>query len=229
MVNFWITAASGGPSPSPSPSPSSSPDRSFLAPIQRRAVTWLVPRLPVALSPSDLTRLGLLGALVVASALILCRWWADVVYLVPVGVLLNWFGAAVDGPLADHRREQHKRRGLVEHLTDLASLFIMIVAYAFSPFLTFEAAAIILTCYLLFSAYTYIRAATGHVEQMALIGVGAAEFRLMLAFWPFVARALDAAGGVMVTFATAILAGIAVVALMLKVYIDARKIASRVN
>lgn len=206
-----------------------SPDRSFLAPIQRRVTSWMIPKIPGSLSPSDLTRLGFLGAVIAAAALVLCRWRTEWAYLVPVGVALNWFGAALDGPLADYRKVSGARLGLTEHLTDLASLLLMIVAYAFSPFLTFEAAALILICYLMFSAYTYLRAATGHVEQMALIGVGAMEFRLMLALWPFVALSFGDGVERELTPATAILAAIAIAALVIKIIVDAQKIASGGN
>ncbi|HMK89516.1 MAG TPA: CDP-alcohol phosphatidyltransferase [Methylocystis sp.] len=219
FAEFWLKQSAGA----------HTPDRSFLAPLQRRAVLWLAPKLPDALSPGDLTRLGLLGAIIAAAALLLCRWRFEFVYLVPIGVALNWFGATFDGPLAERRNETGAKVGLAEHLTDLAGLLLMIVAYAFSPFLTFEAAALILVCYLMFSAYTYIRAATGHVEQMALIGVGATEFRLMLALWPFASLAIgvDRAGAL--TLATAILATMAIAALVLKIVIDAQKIASAGN
>jgi hypothetical protein len=204
-------------------------DRSFLAPIQRRVTLWMIPKIPPSLSPFDMTRLGFLGALIAAAALLLCRWRTEWAYFVPLGVALNWLGAALDGPLADYRKIAGARVGLTEHLTDLASLLLMIVAYAFSPFLTLEAATLILVCYLLFSAYTYLRAATGHVEQMALIGVGAMEFRLMLALWPFAALKMKDGVEREVTPATAILAAIAIATLVIKIILDARKIAAAEN
>ncbi len=200
-------------------------ERSFLAAWQRRATERLIPILPSYLSPTNLTRLGFLGALIAASALVLCRWRIEYAALVPVGMTMNWFGASLDGPLAQHRKMFGPERGLSDHLTDLSSLLLVIVAYAFSPFLTFESAVIILACYLLFSAYTYIRAATGHVEQMALIGVGATEFRLMLALWPFAALALGVGGADTLTVAIGFLAFIAVSTLVIKIVVDARKIA----
>lgn len=189
----------------------------------------MIPRIPASLSPSDLTRLGFVGALIAAGALLLCNWRMEWAYIVPLGVALNWFGAAFDGPLAGYRKLSGARLGLTEHLTDLLALLLMIVAYAFSPFLTFEAAALILICYLMFSAYTYLRASTGHVEQMALIGVGATEFRLMLALWPFAVRSFGAGVERALDPATAALATIAIATLVIKIVVDAQKIASTRN
>ena len=79
---------------------------------------------------------------------------------VVVGVALNWFGDSLDGSLARYRHTERPRFGfLVDHTCDLFSQILIIVAFALSPFLTLVSALVVLLCYLLFSAYTYIRAA----------------------------------------------------------------------
>ena len=100
-------------------------------------------------------------------------------------------GDSLDGSLARYRREERPRFGfLVDHTCDLFSQLLIIVAFGFSPYLSLVSALIVLLCYLLFSAYTYIRAATQHVHQMAYIGVGATEFELLMILWPIVAATL---------------------------------------
>ena len=49
---------------------------------------------------------------------------------------------------------------------------------------------VVLLCYLLYSAYTYIRAAAHHIHQMSYIGLGATEFRILMIVWACVASAL---------------------------------------
>jgi hypothetical protein len=204
--------------------------QSFLAPGEQKLVRAIIAEMPQRITPLFLTKLGLFGAVVAAAALVGCRWSLLWLPLVPVGVFLNWFGIALDGPLAVHRGEARPRLGLVEHTYDLFSQILIIVAFGLSPFLTIESAFIVLICYLLFSAYTYIRAIARHVQQMAYIGMGATEFRILMAVWAFAAHFLgiDATAGEGVSSldaAIAILAIIAVCGLAIKAFSDARRVA----
>jgi hypothetical protein len=204
--------------------------QSFLAPGEQKLVNAIIVELPPQITPLHLTRLGLFGAVVASAALIGCRWSVLWLPLVPVGVFLNWFGIALDGPLAVYRNQARPRLGLVEHTYDLFSQILIIVAFGLSPFLTIESAFIVLVCYLLFSAYTYIRAIARHVQQMAYIGLGATEFRILMVVWAFAAHALgiDATLGEGVSrldAAISILAVIAVFGLAFKAVADARCVA----
>jgi len=209
----------------------SAPERSFLGALQHWAAQRIVRELPVGLAVSDLSRIGLVGAGLTALALVASNWVPGFAVLVPVGVAVNWFGAALDGPLASHRRQGGPKLNLNNHLTDFVSFLTIIVAYGFSPFFTLTAAATILACFLMFSAYHYLRAASGHVGQVVLMGVGATEFRLLLAVWPFFARALGVGSVVegpeeQLNVVIAGLAVVAIAALIVKVVVDAQRIAS---
>lgn len=166
--------------------------QSFLAAQQNRASAALAAALPDAVDPFELSVLGALGAVAAAVALVAASYWRGLAVLVPLGMGINWFGLSVDLPLARRRRgAETVAEGMTHHLCEGFSLPLLILAYGFSPFLTFRSAVVILLCYLLFSSYVYIRAATRSAPQMAFIGVGVTEFRLLLAMWPFVALALD--------------------------------------
>ena len=163
---------------------------SFLGEGEACLVRRIVAILPRDVTAAGLTKLSLAGALLTALSLFGCRFAAWPLLLIPVGVALNWLGAAVDGPLGAHRGEHGGKRRWVEHLTDLISLLVVILAYGVSPFLSIESSLIIMVCFLLFSAYTFLRSAAGRVVQTALIGIGATEFRILLAAWPFMVMAL---------------------------------------
>lgn len=204
--------------------------QSFLASGEQKLVRAIIAELPQQITPLHLTKIGLFGSIVAAIALVGCRWSLLWLPLVPVGVFLNWFGIALDGPLAVHRGEARPRLGLVEHTYDLFSQILIIVAFGLSPFLSIEAAFIVLICYLLFSAYTYIRAIARHVQQMAYIGMGATEFRILMVVWAFAAHAMgiDATldqGVPRLDAAIAFLAIIAVFGLAYKAVSDARCVA----
>ena len=94
-----------------------------------------------------------------------------------------------------------------------------------------RAAATVLVCYLLFSSYGYIRAATRHIQQMAYIGLGVTEFRILLALWPFAAMALGVPQSLhdrlpAIDVAVIGLALVAVVGLLVKLLKDGRRIAA---
>jgi hypothetical protein len=219
FAEFWIRTFTTRPTPDPT----------FLAGARSRAVDWLIPRIPAWISAADLTRLGLVGGVIAAAALVASGWRTGLVYVVPFAVALNWLGATLDAPLATRRMEIGDDLHLYEHEADLATLCLMILAYAFSPFCTVEAAALVLTCFLTFATYNYIRAATGHGRPMNLMGVGTTEFRLMLSLWPFGAMAMKLEPSASFNLAAEILATIAIAALVVKAVVDAQAIASEGN
>ena len=209
-------------------------NRSFLADAEQRAIRWILPRISNSIDPIHLTVVGLFGAVLAGVALVGCNWSPYWLICVVAGVALNWFGDSLDGSLARYRQTERPRFGfLVDHTCDLFSQVIIIVCFGFSPFLSLTAAFIVLLCYLLFSAYTYIRAATHSVHQMAYIGVGATEFRILMVAWAFIGTALglhetlvnSANKFDVLDLTIAFLAAIAVMGLGAKAMTDARQIA----
>ena len=204
--------------------------QSFLRGAESRLTAWLIGRLPARLEAMQLSLLGVLGAAMAAGALVAANrsmWFCG---LAPFGMALNWFGLTLDLPLArDRNGRETPAEGMAHHLGEIVSHLSLIVAYGFSPFLTLRAAAVILVCYLLFATYGYIRAATRHVEQMAYIGIGVTEFRVLLALWPFAALALGVPESrddqlPAIDVAILSLAASAVAGYLGKLYLDSRKL-----
>jgi hypothetical protein len=186
--------------------------QSFVYAAEQRLTRKMAQAAPRWVEPAHLSLIGAVGAAFAAAALVGCHSWPDLVWVVPLAMLVNWYGLTTDLPLARFRGDESPGAGMAHHVADLFSHVVLIVAYGFSPFLTLRAAAAVLICYLLFSAYGYIRAATRHIQQMAninlgvtefrvraatwrvpqmaYIGLGVTEFRILLAFWPFAAMAL---------------------------------------
>ena len=166
-------------------------NRSFLADAEQALIRWILPKIPHLTTSLHLTGVGMAGSLMAALGLIACNWSFAFLPVVIFGVALNWFGDSLDGSLARFRHEERPRFGfLVDHTCDLFSQILIIVAFGLSPFLSLVSALVILLCYLLFSAYTYIRAAAHHVHQMSYIGVGATEFRILMIVWACAGAAL---------------------------------------
>jgi hypothetical protein len=205
--------------------------QSFLYAAEQRLVQRMARAAPTWIAPAHLSMIGAFGAALAAVALVGCRSWPELVWLVPPAMLVNWYGLTTDLPLARLRGGELPGAGMAHHVSELFSDMLLIVAYGFSPFLTLRAAAAVLVCYLLFSSYAYIRAATRHVQQMAYIGLGVTEFRILLALWPFAAMALgvpQSQNDPLPAIDVAIigLALVAVVGLFGKLFKDGRKIAA---
>lgn len=205
--------------------------RSFLSSGEQKLIGAIVAAMPASITPLRLTKIGLAGAFVAVAALLGCRSSPLWLSLLPVGIFLNWFGMALDGPLALHRKAMHPKLGVVAQTSDLFSQVLIILAFGASPFLSLESAFIVLTCYLLFSAYNYIRTIAHRSQPMAYIGLGPTEFRILMVAWPFVAHAAGIDGTEREGFsrldaAIAILAIVAVAGLASKALSDARQLAS---
>ncbi len=207
-------------------------NRSFLADAEQALIRWILPKIPQDATSLHLTGVGMAGSLIAALGLVACNWSFAFLPAVIFGVSLNWFGDSLDGSLARFRREERPRFGfLVDHTCDLFSQILIIVAFGLSPFLSLVSALVILLCYLLFSAYTYIRAAAHHVHQMSYIGMGATEFRILMIVWACGGAAFglkEPVLGALTRIDVAVLSmgAMAVVGLGYKAIIDARVIAA---
>ena len=164
--------------------------QSFVYAAEQRLTKLLAEGAPRWIAPAHLSLIGAGGAALAAAALVGCDAWPELVWFVPPAMAINWYGLTADLPLARLRGDERPGAGMAHHVAELFSHVTLIIAYGVSPFLTLRAAAAVLVCYLLFSSYAYIRAATRHVQQMAYIGLGVTEFRILMAFWPFAAIAL---------------------------------------
>jgi phosphatidylglycerophosphate synthase len=206
-------------------------NQSFLASVEQKFIRRIMDSLPEQITPLQLTYTGVVGAGLTIVGLIGCDWTFAWLPVIPAGLALNWFGTSLDGRLALLRNERRSSLAMLDHISDLFSQIAIILAFGMSPFLSLISASIVLICYLLFSSYTYMRAAARHVEQMAYLGLGATEFRILMAVWPLIAFALgiderNANGVTRLDAATILLATLAIGGLSIKIFGDARKVAS---
>lgn len=165
------------------------PHQNFLAASEQRLVERVLSALPPSVTPLRLTKIGVFGAVVAAAALIGCRWSPAWLSVLMAGILLNWFGMTLDGPLARRRNVISPRLEVIGQTNDLLSQALVIVMFGASPFLSFRSAFVVLACYLLFSAYNYVRTIAQRARPMAYIGLGPTEFRILMVAWPLVAQA----------------------------------------
>ncbi|CAN2536472.1 hypothetical+protein [Methylocapsa aurea] len=200
-------------------------DRSFLAASEQKLANVIIETLPDSVTTLRLTKVGVIGAVVAGAALVGCRWSPAWLPVFVAGIFLNWLGMALDGPLARRRNETNQRLDVIGQTNDLLSQVFLILMFGVSPFLSLQSSLVILACYLLFSAYNYVRTIALYARPMSYIGLGSTEFRILMAAWPFVAHAggIDAAtndAAARLDTAILILAAIGVAGLAVKALSD---------
>jgi phosphatidylglycerophosphate synthase len=160
-------------------------NRSLLADGERVLLDFLVKRLPHWIAPNHLTTLGLAGAVVTGTGFVLCNLSPLFLIVAIIGILLNWFGDSLDGSLARFRQIDRPRYGfLLDHSNALIAQSIIILGLGCSPYFTLSSALFALSLYLLLSSYTYLRVAVEGVHRLSYGGMGATEFRILVALWP---------------------------------------------
>jgi archaetidylinositol phosphate synthase len=169
--------------------------RSLLSKAERSIINTVLPYIPKDLSPDHLTYLGLGGAFVTGLALALCSFSTAFLTFALLGLFLNWFGDSFDGSLARFRSSERPRYGfLIDHSIDLISTTLILIGFGISPYLPFNSACFILLTYLLFCGVVYVKVAADGVHRLDFAGLGATEFRLMVAAWAFIVNAFNLEG-----------------------------------
>lgn len=154
---------------------------SFLATGERRLLMWISSKLPVWVTPDQLTGLGLTAALLTALAYALSELNPLWLWLAVLGYCLNWFGDSLDGTLARYRKIERPAYGyFVDHSCDgLATLLIM-GGLGLSPYVRLDVALLGAAGYLLLAVHTFLAAKATNVFKVSQGGLGPTEARLIL-------------------------------------------------
>jgi phosphatidylglycerophosphate synthase len=87
-------------------------------------------------------------------------------------------------PLARYRSIERPHYGyFIDHSSDLIAQTLIIVGLGVSPYFTVASSLLVLSLYLLMSSYTYLRVVTESVHRLSYGGMGATEFRILIACW----------------------------------------------
>ena len=152
-----------------------------LAPLERPALQWLCQRMPAWMTPDILTAIGLVGGIVMAAAYWLCNVNKNFLWIVDLGLLINWFGDSLDGSLARHRRiERFKYGYFVDHTVDITTQSIVFFGVGISPFVHFNFALVALVGYLHLGILTYIDTAVSGIYKISYGKIGPTEVRVFL-------------------------------------------------
>ncbi len=153
----------------------------LLGPLERPALRWLAAHMPAWVNPDVLTGIGVLGAFLIFFGYILAHSSAWYLWLVNLGLWINWFGDSLDGTLARYRHIERPRYGFyIDHTVDSFNIVLVVLGLAFSPYVRFEYAALALVGYLLLSILVYVRTYIQGVFQISYSKLGPTEARALV-------------------------------------------------
>ena len=154
---------------------------SILNPLEKKVLVWLAQRMPAWVTSDMLTFVGFLGAIVMATGYALANLNLNWLWLSCLGLLINWFGDSLDGPLARVRNTQRKTYGFyIDHNVDVINETIMFVGVGLSPLVNMSFAMFALVAYFMLSIYVYIDCHLKGEMRLTYAGMGPTEFRLIL-------------------------------------------------
>ena len=153
----------------------------LLAPLERTALQWLCKQMPAWMTPDILTGIGIIGGVIMAVAYWLCTLNKNFLWIVDLGLMINWFGDSLDGSLARYRGiERFKYGYFLDHTVDITTQTIVLLGLGASPFVHFNYALLALVGYLLLGILTYINTAVSGVYKISYGKIGPTEVRVVL-------------------------------------------------
>jgi phosphatidylglycerophosphate synthase len=159
-------------------------NETILQPFERPALLWLAARMPGWVTPDILTGVGLVSAVAVFICYVLSAWQPMWLWVASLGICINWFGDSLDGTLARFRAIERPRYGFfIDHSVDVLEQFLLCVGVGLSGYVRFELAIIGLVCFLMLSVTTFLRAKVSNTLQIAYVGLGPTEIRLLVILW----------------------------------------------
>lgn len=153
----------------------------LLGPLERPALQWLSVHAPAWMTPDVLTGIGILGSLLIFIAYILTGTDKNFLWLVNLGLVINWFGDSLDGTVARYRKIERPKFGFfIDHTTDAFSQLFVVLGLGLSPYVRFEFAALALIGYLLMSVYVYVDTYVSGVFKISYSKLGPTEVRAII-------------------------------------------------
>jgi len=154
---------------------------SLLAKAERRALNWLVRRIPSKIGSDHLTLTGFL-ALFLAGVFYYCSKSDPVLlHVVNACLTINWFGDSLDGTLARYRNKQRPRYGFyVDHIIDAFGTLFLFSGLALSGYMSKEVASALLIAYFMLAINVYLATYTLGKFQLSFGKLSPTELRMLL-------------------------------------------------
>jgi len=154
---------------------------SLLADIEKKALLWFAPRLPIWVTPDHLTYLGLIAMALVGLSYYLAKFGSIFLVIASIGHVVNWFGDSMDGTLARYRNQQRPKYGYyLDHLVDAFGMAFMIFGLAYSGLISQPFVWLVLSLFFIASINTYLATNSVQVFKISYMRVSTTEARVLL-------------------------------------------------
>lgn len=168
----------------------------WLSAPEQRALAWLTPRTPLWLTPDRLTALGLGGAVLALTGYLLAAYHPVALWVVNVGIMVNWYGDSLDGHVARARRIERPVYGFfLDQSIDVVSQLLFAIGLASSGYIRPEIVMLGFATYLMMTVQSLLRMNATGIFHLATAGMGLTEVRCLFVVanalfycappWPF--------------------------------------------
>lgn len=152
----------------------------LLGPLERPALKWLASHMPVWITPDICTLIGVIGAAWIMVSYALSALNRNFLWLASLGFIINWFGDSLDGTLARYRHIERPKFGFfLDHTLDAFNEVMIFLGLGLTPYVRFDAAALLLIAYLLLSVLVYVRTCVVGEFKISYGKLGPTEFRVI--------------------------------------------------
>jgi archaetidylinositol phosphate synthase len=156
-------------------------NNSLVGAIERRALSWLVRRMPPSVTPDKLTAFGIFGAALTLAGYVLTAWSPGFLWLASLGLVFHWFGDSLDGSLARFRKIERPKYGyFLDQTIDVIGNLLICAGMGLSAYVRLDVALLALAGYHALSIYSLVKACVSGQFHISLIGWGPTEMRLLI-------------------------------------------------
>jgi phosphatidylglycerophosphate synthase len=119
------------------------------AKAEERAKEIICPKIPEWIGPDHLTVIGVIGIVIVSIGFVLGFLNRYYLILVPLGLIINWFGDSFDGSIARYRKRTRPNYGYyIDKMVDAIVMIILGLGLGLSGFVKIEIAILFTAVYL---------------------------------------------------------------------------------
>lgn len=154
---------------------------SVLNGLEKKVLVSIANRMPRKVTSDTLTLIGMGGAVLSFVGFLLSNLNLQYLWLVVVGMFINWYGDSLDGTVARVRKTQRPIYGyFLDHNVDVFNETLLFVGAGLSPIISLPTALFALTGYYAISIYTYICQVITNEFRLTYGKMGPTEFRMVI-------------------------------------------------
>jgi phosphatidylglycerophosphate synthase len=156
-------------------------NNSLVGAAERKALAWLVRRMPAQVTPDKLTAFGIFGAALTLVGYVLTAWSPAFLWLASLGLVFHWLGDSLDGSLARFRKIERPKYGyFLDQTIDVIGNLLICVGMGLSAYVRMDFALLALAGYHALSIYSLVKACVSGEFHVSLVGWGPTEMRLLI-------------------------------------------------